>query len=116
MSAESFIRYLSYEKRYTTHTVTAYREDLQQFESFLKEQYGMNQLQEADHTMIRSWLVYLLEHKGRGQNKKMEARSVNRKISALRTFYHFLLKNKKIKHDPMPKIVRPKEARKLPVF
>jgi len=57
-----------------------------------------------------------MEHGGREQNKKMEARSVNRKISALRTFYHFLLKNKKIKHDPMLKIVRPKEAKKLPVF
>src|SRR5215813_9611468 len=116
MSFESFIRYLSFEKRYSTHTVTAYQNDLQQFETFLQEQYGTRNLNEADHTMIRSWLVHLMENEGRGQNKKMEARSVNRKISALRTFYHFLLKNKKIKHNPMLKIVRPKEAKKLPVF
>lgn len=116
MSSESFIRYLSFEKRYSNHTVTAYRNDLLQFENFLKEQYGINRLQDADHTMIRSWLVHLMEHEGREQNKKITARSVNRKISALRTFYHFLLKNKKIKHDPMLKIIRPKEAKKLPVF
>jgi integrase/recombinase XerC len=116
MSFESFIRYLSFEKRYSIHTVTAYQNDLLQFETFLKEQYGTGKLNEADHTMIRSWLVHLMEHGGREQNKKMEARSVNRKISSLRTFYHFLLKNKKIKHDPMLKIVRPKEAKKLPVF
>src|SRR5690242_8528725 len=116
MSAESFIRYLSYEKRYSIHTVTAYKNDLLQFETFLKEQYGISKLHEADHTMIRSWLVQLMEQQGKGQNRKMEARSVNRKISSLRTFYHFLLKNKKIKHDPMLKIVRPKEAKKLPVF
>jgi integrase/recombinase XerC len=116
MSFESFIRYLSYEKRYSNHTVTAYQHDLFQFETFLKEQYGTNELGEADHTMIRSWLVHLMESAGKEQNKKMEARSVNRKISALRTFYHFLLKNKKIKHDPMLKIIRPKEAKKLPVF
>jgi integrase/recombinase XerC len=116
MSFDSFIRYLSYEKRYSTHTVTAYQNDLLQFETFLKEQYSISKLHEAEHTMIRSWLVHLMEHEGREQNKKMEARSVNRKISALRTFYHFLLKNKKIKHDPMLKIIRPKEAKKLPVF
>jgi integrase/recombinase XerC len=93
MSFESFLRYLGFEKRYSNHTVTAYKNDLLQFETFLREQYGVNQPHDADHTMIRSWLVSLMEREGR-QNKKMEARSVNRKISALRTFYHFLLKNK----------------------
>src|ERR1044072_9349805 len=115
MSFESFIRYLSFEKRYSTHTVTAYQNDLQQFETFLKQQYEIGELHKADHTMIRSWLVQLIGQEGKAKNK-MAARSVNRKISALRTFYHFLLKNKKIKHDPMLKIIRPKEAKKLPVF
>jgi integrase/recombinase XerC len=116
MSSQSFIRYLSYEKRYSNHTVTAYQNDLLQFENFLKDQYGINEPNNAEHTMIRSWLVHLMEHEGKGQDKKITARSVNRKISSLRTFYRFLLKNKKIKHDPMLKIIRPKEAKKLPVF
>ncbi len=115
MSFESFIRYLSFEKRYSTHTVTAYHNDLEQFEDFLKEQYGILELHKADHMMIRSWLVHLMEHDGKAKNK-MTTRSVNRKISTLRTFYKFLLKNKKVKHDPMLKIIRPKEAKKLPVF
>ena len=116
MSAESFIRYLTYEKRYSNHTITAYRNDLLQFENFLKGQYGIKDAKEAEHTMIRSWLVQLMEQESNAQNGKTSARSVNRKISALRTFYKFLLKNKKVKHDPMLKIVRPKEAKKLPVF
>ena len=116
MSAESFIRYLTYEKRYSNHTVTAYQNDLLQFESFLKEQYGITSSGDAEHTMIRSWLVQLMEQTGREQSKKTSARSVNRKISALRTYFKFLLKNKKVKHNPMLKIVRPKEAKKLPVF
>ncbi len=116
MSSQSFIRYLSYEKRYSNYTVTAYQNDFLQFENFLKDQYGIDEPKDAEHTMIRSWLVHLMEHEGKGQNSKISARSVNRKISALRTFYRFLLKNKKIKHDPMLKIIRPKEAKKLPVF
>ena len=116
MSSGSFIRYLSYEKRYSNYTVTAYQNDLLQFENFLKEQYGISEPKDAEHTMIRSWLVHLMEHEGKRQNSKISARSVNRKISTLRTFYRFLLKNKKIKHDPMLKIIRPKEAKKLPVF
>ncbi|MBK5285618.1 MAG: tyrosine-type recombinase/integrase [Bacteroidia bacterium] len=108
-SSESFIRYLSFEKRYSQHTVTAYRNDIFQFENFLKAQYDMNETAEAEHTMIRSWLVYLME-------QKIDARSVNRKISSLRTYFNFLLKNKKVQRNPMLKILRPKEAKKLPVF
>jgi len=100
---------LSYEKRYSQHTVTAYRNDIVQFESFLKAQYELTEISEAEHTMIRSWLVHLME-------QKVSARSVNRKISSLRTYFNFLQKNKKLKRNPMLKILRPKEAKRLPVF
>ena len=108
-SSESFIRYLRFEKRCSPHTVTAYENDLLQFSTYLREQYAMDEPQGAEHTMIRSWLVQLME-------KKVSARSVNRKISSLRTYYNFLLKNKKVKRNPMLKILRPKEASRLPVF
>lgn len=108
-SSESFIRYLQFEKRCSPHTVTAYEHDLLQFGTYLKEQYEMEELSDAEHTMIRSWLVQLIE-------KKVSARSVNRKISSLRTYFNFLLKNSKVKRNPMLKILRPKEASRLPVF
>ena len=108
-ASESFIRFLSFEKRYSQHTVAAYRNDILQFEKFLKAQYGMEETEQAEHTMIRSWLVQMME-------EKTEARSINRKISSLRTYFNFLLKNKKVKRNPMLKILRPKEAKKLPVF
>jgi integrase/recombinase XerC len=109
MSLKSFIRYLSFEKRYSAHTVASYEHDLKQFENYLKEQYGVEDAAETEHTMIRSWLVQLME-------EKISARSVNRKISCLRTYFNFLLKNKKVKRNPMLKIIRPKEPKRLPVF
>ncbi|HLG36086.1 MAG TPA: tyrosine-type recombinase/integrase [Bacteroidia bacterium] len=108
-SSESFIRYLRFEKRCSPHTVTAYENDMLQFSTYLKEQYEMDEPMDAEHTMIRSWLVQLME-------KKVSARSVNRKISSLRTYFNFLQKNRKMKRSPMLKILRPKEAKKLPVF
>jgi integrase/recombinase XerC len=108
-SSESFVRYLRFEKRYSPHTVASYEHDLLQFGKYLKEQYELNEPQDADHMMIRSWLVQLME-------EKISSRSVNRKISSLRTFFNFLLKNKKVSRNPMLKILRPKEASRLPVF
>ena len=109
MSLQSFIRYLSFEKRFSPHTVAAYENDLLQFGTFLKAQYEMDEPADAEHMMIRSWLVHLME-------EKISARSVNRKISSLRTYFNFLLKNKKVGHNPMQKILRPKQAQRLPVF
>ena len=108
-ASESFVRYLRFEKRYSPHTVASYEHDLLQFGKYIMEQYEFSEPQDADHTMIRSWLVQLME-------EKVSARSVNRKISSLRTFFNFLLKNKKVKHNPMLKILRPKEPKRLPVF
>jgi integrase/recombinase XerC len=108
-SSESFVRYLRFEKRYSPHTVASYEHDLHQLCKYLKAQYELEEPQDADHTMIRSWLVQLME-------EKVSSRSVNRKISSLRTFFNFLLKNKKVKRNPMLKILRPKEASRLPIF
>ena len=104
-----FFKYLEYEKRYSPHTLTSYRTDLGQFAEYLAQTYQISDPAEADHTIIRSWIVSLLQ-------EKMEARSVNRKIACLRSYYKFLLKNGAISQNPMLKVTAPKAGKKLPAF
>jgi len=104
-----FFKYLTYEKRYSPHTLTSYRTDLGRFAEYLKQTYQISDPAEADHTIIRSWIVSLLQ-------EKMEARSVNRKIACLRSYYKFLLKNGQISQNPMLKVTAPKAGKKLPAF
>lgn len=101
-----FIKYLTYEKRFSEHTITAYRTDLNQFYDFCE--IGDNEII-SDSKTIRHWMASLLE-------EKYSTRSINRKISSLKTFYKFLLKNKIIDKNPFEKIITPKTYKKLPVF
>lgn len=107
----AFIDYLRYEKRMSPHTLSAYTNDLRQFFSYLKNTYSVSDsgIKEISHFMIRSWLMSLIE-------KKITARSVNRKISTLKSFYKFLLREKAISASPMSKILSPKTPKRLPVF
>lgn len=109
MTAEKFFRYLQFEKRFSQHTLISYKKDLQQFSDFLEKQYEEKDLKAATHFYIRSWIVSLMD-------SKMQARSVNRKISALRSFYRFLVKEGVLETSPMKKIVAPKIPAKLPHF
>ena len=104
-----FFKYLTYEKRYSPHTLTSYRTDLGQFAAYLAQTYQIENPAKADHTIIRSWIVQLLQN-------KMEARSVNRKIACLRSYYKFLLRNGEIQQNPMLKVTAPKTGKKLPAF
>ncbi|HSI90101.1 MAG TPA: tyrosine-type recombinase/integrase [Adhaeribacter sp.] len=104
-----FFKYLTYEKRYSPHTLTSYRTDLGQFAAYLAQTYQITDPVQADHTIIRSWIITLLQ-------QKMEARSVNRKIACLRSYYKFLLKNGAIAQNPMLKVTAPKVGKKLPAF
>ncbi|MBL7929572.1 MAG: tyrosine-type recombinase/integrase [Bacteroidia bacterium] len=109
MLTEKFFRYLQFEKRFSQHTLISYKKDLQQFADFLKKQYEEKNLEAATHFYIRSWIVSLMD-------SKMQARSVNRKISALRSFYRFLVKEGLLETSPMKKIVAPKIPAKIPHF
>ncbi len=109
MLTEKFFRYLQFEKRFSQHTLTSYKKDLQQFADFLEKQYDEKDLKAATHFYIRSWIVSLMD-------SKMQARSVNRKISSLRSFYRFLVKEGVLEISPMKKIVAPKTPAKLPHF
>lgn len=106
---DSFISYLTHEKRYSAHTILAYDTDLSQFLDFLQTQYQLSAPSEATHFIIRSWIVSLME-------KKMDARSVNRKITTLRTLYRFLVRQGILQRNPMLKVQAPKTKKKLPEY
>ena len=104
-----FINYLKHERRYSSHTSEAYERDLQQFFEYVQKEYDVTDLSTISHKMIRAWLVELME-------KTYDARSVNRKISSLKSFYKYMLRLNKVNVNPMLKIVSPKTAKKLPVY
>ncbi len=107
MFLEQFLKYLQYEKRYSSHTLTAYKTDILSFSQFI--QSASVEIQFANHQIIRLWLVSLME-------ENLNSRSVNRKISTLRSFYKFLLREKIVEENPVLKIQTPKTSKKLPVF
>jgi integrase/recombinase XerC len=106
---DRFISHLQFEKRFSAHTVTAYKADLIQFSDYLSTQYNLTDIDQANHMLIRSWIVSLME-------QKLNSRSVNRKITTLRTFYRFLQREKIISANPMLKIQAPKTSKRLPEF
>ena len=105
---DKFISYLQFEKRYSQHTVLAYRQDLNAFIEFA-EVKRISEFTDLSSAFIRSWIVYLIE--GGMKNK-----SVNRKLASLRTFYKWMRKEGMIDHSPMTKVQGPKNEKKLPVF
>ena len=106
---QPFLDYLRYEKRYSAHTILAYQGYLEEFISFATQQYGSTGLGEISHHHIRSWLAVM---KDRG----LTARSINRKISTLKSFFRFYMKQGELELSPMAKIITPKSGKKLPSF
>ena len=105
---EKFINYLQVEKRYSDHTVIAYNKDVLQFIEF-SEITNIEEFKEIRSNLIRSWIVSLIE------NLK-ENKSVNRKLSSLRTFFKWLKKEQYIELNPLLKISGPKQVKRLPSF
>lgn len=110
MNYTDFIDYLKYEKRVSPHTVTAYEHDLSQFFSYLEEKLEINQLPDVHSEDIRSWIISLME------DESLDAKSVNRKISAVRAFYRYKLKIKELSTNPTLSIHAPKIPKKLPQY
>ncbi len=106
---ELFFKYLQYEKRYSPHTLLSYQTDLGQFAEYLQTVYNISDPAEADFHLIRSWLVTLVQ-------KNLDARTVNRKIACLRSYYKFLLREGRISQNPTLRIKPPKASKKLPAF
>ena len=108
-SIQSYLDYLKYEKRYSIHTITSYQTDLVNFIDFLELQFGGSSLEGVNHNFIRSWLAHLKE-------KGLTAKSLNRKISSLKSFFKYQLKIGAIETTPMAKVISPKIGSRLPVF
>lgn len=106
---QAFIDYLKYEKRYSAHTIRSYGDDLEAFAVYLKSEFGELGVGEVSPAMVRSWLAAM-------KDGGMSSRSINRKISTLRSFYKYLLRMGEVAQSPMAAIVAPRGAKRLPVF
>lgn len=106
---EFFIKYLQYERRFSPHTVTAYSKDLQQFSEFLLSNFDNLKIQEAEHSQLRSWVVYLM-------NSGVTPRTVNRKIISLKSFYKFLQRRGFIEVNPGSQLKSLRVPKDLPNF
>ncbi len=106
---QAFLDYLKFEKRFSQHTVISYQTDLIAFFDFMEIQFGGTELASIAPTFIRSWLADLKE-------KGMESRTINRKISTLKSFFKYQLKKGLLETSPMATIISPKNKKRLPQF
>jgi integrase/recombinase XerC len=109
-----FLSYIALEKRYSAHTLKAYGEDLEQFFTFLAVQYGPLEPREIGHPQVRTWLASLIQ--ASGEKKALTAKSINRKISTLKSFFKYAVKQGVIQQTPMVKVIAPKLNKRLPGF
>lgn len=106
---ESFLNYLKFEKRCSSHTLTAYKNDLDQFIQFCTIMIGEFNINKVDSKLLREWVVYLM-------GNDISPSSVNRKISAIKSFYKYLMKQEFVEINPAENIPLPKIRKKLPMF
>ncbi|WP_303920155.1 tyrosine-type recombinase/integrase [Draconibacterium sediminis] len=106
---ESFINFLKYEKRYSPHTVKAYEKDLDRFVEFCTKMVGDFVVKDVDLKLLRSWVVDLMEH-------DYNPSSVSRMMTAVKSFYNFLLREQVVDVNPAINVPLPKIRKKLPHF
>jgi len=106
---QKYLSYLRYEKNYSLHTEISYCKDLTQFEDYLKSSFEEISLLEVDADIIRQWMASLID-------LGISARSVNRKLSSLKSFYRYLLKIGDIQASPMKGVTGPRSRKPLPSF
>ncbi|MDX9846338.1 MAG: tyrosine-type recombinase/integrase [Tenuifilaceae bacterium] len=104
-----FLKYLQVERNYSVQTIRAYGDDLRQFFAYAGIEPETKDLSGVNHRVVRAWLAHLLE-------TSHTPRSVNRKLSSLRSYYRYLLKIGLVNTNPLSKVVPPKTSRKMPVF
>jgi len=108
-AVKDFTQYLSLQKRASLLTVKNYTLDLNEFFNFLETETGDISLQDITHQHARGFMVFLMD-------KKQSPRSVNRKLSTLKSFFKYLVRSQVLTINPMQKVQGPKIAKKLPVF
>lgn len=109
MLKDSFLKYLLLERNYSEKTILSYGIDLNEFEAYFKSADEELEFTSVDADVVRGWVLSLMEE-GRAET------TVNRKLSSLRSFYHYLLRQKLVTVDPVAKVVGPKKKKPLPVF
>jgi integrase/recombinase XerC len=109
MIQKKFFSYIQFEKRFSEHTIKAYKSDLTQFATFLKQTYDIENQITIQHSHIRAWIVDLLQ-------QQITPRSINRKLSTLKSYFQFLVKQNFIAQNPMQKVIAPKVGKRLPVI
>lgn len=111
MTTDDFLNYLRYERNYSERTVQSYGEDLKAFESYFKnsEDHEPQTWESVDSDVIRDWMEHMMD---KGNN----ATSINRRLSALRSFYRFALARGMVQRDPAHGVTGPKKAKVLPQF
>ena len=108
MTINSFLEYLTLEKKYSKHTVVAYKKDLNLFREFNLKEYGQDTIVKVEYTQVRSWIVELVD-------SGLTNSTVNRKVSSLKSFYKFLQKTKQIEENPLIKHRALKVVKKVQV-
>ncbi len=106
---KTFIDYLTFQKRYSPHTIVSYENDLSGFFDFIELQFGSTKIEEINASFVRSWLASMKE-------SGMESKSLNRKISSLKSFFKYQLKQGIVLTSPMVTIISPKVKKRLPQF
>lgn len=109
MNIEAFVEYLEVEKGYSQSTLLAYRKDLEQFQDFFSNITSCCEQEDVENIHVRQWLVVLMD-------LGLEAKSVARKLSALRSFFNYLVKLEVLKLNPVKGIRAPKAKKRLPEF
>ena len=94
MSLSAFIDYIRLEKRFSPHTLSAYRKDLESFAAFCESHYQLTILAQVEYSIIREWIMHL-------SSKGLKSQSINRKCSALKSYFRFLQKIAEIEQSPM---------------
>ena len=108
-SLNAFLTFLQFEKRYSSHTIVAYTNDLVQFVDFMETQYDSIAIDHIKGTMVRTWLASLKE-------SALTGKSLNRKISSLKSFFKFQIQKGLLDKSPMETVVSPKISKRLPAF
>ena len=107
---DSFLKYLAAERNYSSATIRSYAKDLSMFQEFLEEQNPNASWTAVEAEDVREWVIYLMD------DQKMAATSVNRRLSAMRSFYKYLRRVGRVSINPMEKVVAPKKKRPLPYY
>ncbi|PLX04691.1 MAG: integrase [Marinilabiliales bacterium] len=109
MAIEKYFQYIESEKRFSPHTIVAYRNDILEFRGFLEEEFEINDINQASAETIRSWIVSLLD-------SGLSPTSINRKISTLRSYFKFQLSRNLIKSNPALQVMAVKQSERLPKY